>query len=327
MQLPWLFIVVFALDAALGEPPNRWHPVAWFGTAAGAVERWWRRMAGDGVLAGGMAWLTLVAPCAAGAWALVWLPQRWRLGGVAFATACVLAYFTVAMRSLWEHSRRIRTALEAGDLAKAREALSMIVSRETAGLGESEIVRGGVESLGENLIDAVTSAWFWLAVGYWAGGLPLAASAAVTLRAINTLDACWGYRDARYERFGKVAARADDAVHWVSARLTLLAVAVASPLVGGSAWRALATGWRHRREHPSPNSCWGMAGFAGALGIRLGGPTRYPDGVEEYHYWGDGRAELNARDLARAERLAWCADAAFMGMLLLGGALWRMWSF
>jgi len=200
----------------------------------------------------------------------------------------------------------------------------MIVSRDTENLNGSEIVRGAVESLGENLIDAVTGAFFWLFVGFCAYGLPGAVFGVLFLRSVNTLDACWGYRNEKYLRFGRVAARMDDAIHFIPARLTLPAIALAAPLLKGSLAATLRTGWRHRHDHPSPNSGYGMAGFAGALGIRLGGPTVYGGETEPYPYWGDGRGELVPGDLRKAEFLAWAGS--FIFLLLLAGvyALWRL---
>ena len=138
------------------------------------------------------------------------------------------------------------------------------------------------------------------------------------LREVNTLDACWGYKDERYLYFGRTAAKADDWVHFLPARMTLPAIALATLLTDGSFTQCLQTGWKHRKDHPSPNSCFGMAGFAGALKIRLGGPTRYPDGMENYPYWGEGRSELNWRDLRRAELLALTAAISFCLLLTAG---------
>ena len=311
---------ILILDLLLGEPPNAVHPVAWFGSAASAVEKLFRRFCGDGIFSGFLAWLLLTFLPAAGAFFLVMLAGRLHpLAG--FAATALLGYFTVALRSLTDHSRRIRKPLSAGDLPSARRALSMIVSRDTSELSGSEIVRGGIESLGENLIDAVTSAFFWIAAGYCAGGLPGAAAGGVFLRCVNTLDACWGYKDERYLRFGRIAAKTDDWIHFIPARLTLLAIALAAPFFGGSFTECLAVGWKHRKDHPSPNSCYGMAGFAGALGIRLGGPTKYPDGTEDYPFWGHGRAELDCRDLRRADYLAVLSAVIFCLMLAAVHAL------
>ena len=312
--------LVLVLDLLFGEPPNAWHPVAWFGRAATVVEKLCRKLFGNGIFSGACAWLFMTAVPAVAAFFLVRFAMRLNLYAGFFLSA-FLVYITIALRSLIGHSRRIRLPLLHCDLESARKALAMVVSRKTADLPESEIVRGGIESLGENLIDAVTSALFWMTIGYLAGGWPGAAAGAVFLRCVNTLDACWGYKDERYLLFGRTAAKTDDWIHFIPARLTLPAIALAALLTGGSCTQALKTGWKHRKDHPSPNSCYGMAGFAGALQIRLGGPTLYPDGMEDYPWWGDGRAELNWRDLRRAEILALVSTLIFIlflyGMNLL----------
>lgn len=321
-QLFVMIALALLLDAVLGDPHGRFHPVALFGRAAGRVERFCRRAFGDGIASGFFGWFVLVFGAAAGAWGVVRLVEAVNpvLGLVAASGG---VYFTVALRSLLQHAEAIRRPLQSGDLVAARRALSMIVSRDTASLGESEIVRGGIESLGENLTDAVASALFFAVLGYVFGGLPGAAAGAVFLRAINTLDACWGYRDERYLYFGRIAARTDDAAHFLPARLTLAAVALAAALCGMRPAAALKAGIRHRHDHPSPNSCWGMAGFAGALGIRLGGPTVYGGVAEPYPYWGSGRAELKANDLLRAERLTAVSALVFAALVAGIGGLCR----
>ena len=309
-----LMTLVIVLDLLLGEPPNAWHPVAWFGRCAMQTEKLFRKNFGNGVFSGSAAWLVMTVIPTAAIFLLVRYGLRIHLY-CGWTVAILSGYFCIALRSLLNHSRRIRKPLMEGNLPEARRALAMIVSRETASLPESEIVRGGVESIGENLIDAVTSTLFWMAAGYWCGGLPGAAAGAVFLRCVNTLDACWGYKDERYLKFGRTAAKSDDWIHFIPARLTLPAIALAALLTGGSFMQALKTGWKHRKDHPSPNSCFGMAGFAGALKIRLGGPTLYPDGMEKYPCWGDGRAELDRNDLRRAEILA-VASALIFALFL-----------
>ncbi len=322
-QLMMLLLGALGLDRLLGDPRSRLHPVVLFGKAAEWMEKRCRRILGDGVGAGLAGWLVLtLLPAAAAGGTVRWfgVMQPW----AGWLVAVIWIYITVALRSLGDHARAIEKPLQHGRLTEARRALSRIVSRDTMTLPESEIVRGGIESLGENLIDAVTSPLFWATVGYLAGGMPGAAAGAVWLRAVNTLDAMWGYRNERYHRFGRVAARMDDAAHFLPARLTLAAIALAAPRVGGSPVTALRMGIRHRHDHPSPNSGYGMAGFAGALGVRLGGPTVYDGVCEEYPYWGDGRAELTVSDLKRARQLADTATVVFAGMLLAGAIVWRM---
>ena len=319
MQLFAMIALALLLDAALGDPHGRFHPVALFGEAAMRVEHFCRSAFGDGIASGFVGWSVLVFGAAAVAGGFVRLLESVNptLGLVA---AAGFIYMTIALRSLIGHAEAIRRPLRNGDLVAARRALSMIVSRDTATLDESEIVRGGIESLGENLTDAVASALFFAVLGYVLGGFSGAAAGAVFLRAVNTLDACWGYRSERYLRFGRVAARADDAAHYIPARLTLAAITLAALPCGMFPVAALKTGIRHRHDHPSPNSCWGMAGFAGALGIRLGGPTVYGGVVEPYPYWGRGRMELKENDLLRAERLTALSALIFAALVAgIGG--------
>lgn len=322
MMIAALIASALLLDGLLGDPHSRFHPVALFGRAALPVERFCRGRFGSTVFSGFIGWLILVCGASAAAWGAVRFAAHFSFAA-AFALAALILYVTVALRSLIDHARAIGGPLSRGNLPAARRALSMIVSRDTAKLGESEIVRGGIESLGENLIDAVTSALFFAVLGDWLGGIAGAAAGAVFLRAANTLDACWGYRNKRYLLFGRFAARADDVLHFIPARLTLLAIAAAALLLRMDAKGTLKMGIRHRHDHPSPNSCFGMAGFAGALGIRLGGPTVYGGVREPYPHWGSGRGKLDRRDLVRAERLTAVSALVFAAMITGLGVLCR----
>jgi len=303
MKLTLLLLLVFVLDGVLGDPRTMWHPVALFGRCASGMEQVARRWWGNSVRAGCYAWCILCFGACAVAYLLVWLASLW--GQCAeFLMAGILLYFTVALRSLCEHAENVRGPLENGDLPAARSALSMMVSRDTQSLGESDIVRGAVESLGENLVDGVASAYLWMVIGYVLGGLTGAVIAGFLLRAANTLDACWGYQDSRYRKFGRWAARADDFMQWLPARVTMPCIALAAAFGGGSFKETWHCAWRYRHAHPSPNSCWGMAAFAGALRISLGGPTSYNGVVEHYPRWGNGRRVLVAKDIQRAKQLA-----------------------
>ena len=326
MEFALLLFLVFLLDFLLGDPQSRFHPVALFGRLAGKVEAFCRKRFGNGIGSGATAWSCLVLPATFLSWGAVKFAGRWD-SLPAFLLAGILLYFTVALKSLTDHAEKIRSALEQDDLPGAQSALSMIVSRDTENLSASDVARGAVESLGENLTDAVTSAFFWAFLGYLAGELPGAAAGAVFLRAVNTLDACWGYKSERYLLFGRVAARADDVVHYLPARLTLLVIAAISPLTGGNPWQTLKTGLRDGVSHPSPNSGYGMAAFAGALGLRLGGPTVYHGELENYPYWGTGRAALTPEDILRAEFLARASGILFLVLLAGLYALWKKYIF
>ncbi|MDR0931694.1 MAG: adenosylcobinamide-phosphate synthase CbiB [Victivallales bacterium] len=316
MIFAWLTLFALGLDWYLGDPQSRFHPVAIFGHCAASVERFCRKNLGSTLFSGLVGHVFLVGGVSIIAWAAV---KTVSLIGfwAEFALGAVIIYATIALRSLIDHAKALERALAQKNLPLARQKLSMMVSRDTATLDESEIVRGALESLGENLTDAVTGVLFYAALGYYLDGVAGAVALSVWLRAVNTLDACWGYKSERYIRFGKFAARADDVLLFVPARITLLAIALAALLLGMNAKGALLSGIRHRHDHPSPNSCFGMASFAGALGIQLGGATMYNGVREIYPHWGNGRKKLRSSDLIRAERLTVVSALLFALIVVL----------
>jgi adenosylcobinamide-phosphate synthase len=204
-------------------------------------------------------------------------------------------------RSLRRTALRMADLVDAGDLPAARVLARSLVARRTEGLDGAQLTRAALESLAENTADAEAGTLLWGAVA----GAP----GAVAHRAANTLDAMVGYRNTRYERFGWAAARLDDALNWAPARLTAALACLCAPLVGGSPRRAFATVRRHGRNHPSPNAGRVEAAFAGALGVRLGGPLAYAGVAEVRPTLGDGRAP-SAADVRRAVRLSWAVGIA-----------------
>ncbi len=198
-------------------------------------------------------------------------------------------------RSLRREALRLAALLEAGDLAGARALAPALVGRDPSELDAGELARAVVESVAENTSDAVVASAFWFA----AGGAPAAAAH----RAANTLDAMVGHRSERYREFGWAAARLDDAVNWLPARLTALLAVAAAPTVGGSPQTALRTLRRDGGAHPSPNAGRAEAAFAGALGVRLGGANRYGGRLEQRPFLGDGRPP-GVGDIARAVKLS-----------------------
>lgn len=277
-----------AADALLGEPPTPWHPVARFGSLMDRVER---RLYADSRVRGTA---HLVAGLGAGAGA-GWVLRR--LLGRGTATALAVAVCS-AGRMLDREASAVRRYVATGELPAARERLRGLVGRETSQLEAGEISRAVIESVAENGVDAVTASVFWGAVG----GAP----AVLAHRAINTLDAMVGHRSERYARFGWASARLDDAVNYVPARLTALAVAAVRPGRARHVWRTVR---RDAGRHPSPNGGVVEAAVAAALGVRLGGINRYGDEVEDRGTLGEGRPAAPA-DIAAAIRLRRDATAA-----------------
>ncbi|WP_217477028.1 adenosylcobinamide-phosphate synthase CbiB [Stutzerimonas stutzeri] len=289
------------LDIVLGEP-RRCHPLVLFGRLADRLEAQFNGPDGRGWRSHGVtAWCLAVLPLTALAWLLSLLP------GVGWLVEIVLLYMALGLRSLGEHLVPVALALRQGDLAEARRRVGFIVSRDTSALDEQAVARAATESALENGSDAVFAALFWFAI---AGG-----PGVVLYRLSNTLDAMWGYRSSRFERFGWAAARIDDALNFVPARLVALTYA----LLGQTrrAWRC----WR--RQAPlwdSPNAGPVMAAGAGALGLSLGGPAIYHGELHQRPTLGEGQAPT-ARDIERALDMVWAGVGLWLLALLLGGWL------
>lgn len=278
----------FALDRVFGDP-RRWHPVAGFGTAVAALESVTyadRRAAG-------------LAHEALAVGAVVGLGLAVRRGGV---TATAAATWTVlGGHSLARTGRVMADRLSAGDLDGARTLLPSLCGRDPQALDAVGLARAALESIAENTSDAAVAPVLWGAVA----GVP----GLLGYRAVNTLDAMIGYRNARYRRFGWAAARVDDAANLLPARVTGLLTAALAPLIGGRPAAALRAWRRDAAGHPSPNAGVVEASMAGALGVRLGGRTEYPRGVEMRPLLGDGPAPT-VDDLRRAVRLSEAVQVA-----------------
>jgi adenosylcobinamide-phosphate synthase len=264
----------YLADLALGDPVRR-HPVAGFGRLAAWLERglWAPTRARGVVFVFG-----LVGAVALAGDLLARTAGRAGLGRGAALLA--LTWAALGGRSLAGTGCRIAEALDVGDLGSARAALPALVGRDVAELDERAISRAVVESVAENTGDAVIGTLLW---GALAGPAGVAA-----YRAANTLDAMVGHRSARYQRFGWAAARLDDALSWPGARLGAALAGVCAPLVGGSPRASWQVVRRDGAAHPSPNAGRLEAAFAGALGVRLGGPLSYGGRAELRPELGDG---------------------------------------
>lgn len=199
--------------------------------------------------------------------------------------------------------------LERGDVEAARGLLPSLCGRDPASLDGAGLARASLESVAENTSDAQVAPLLYAA----AGGVP----AVLAYRGVNTLDAMVGYRSPRYLRFGWAAARLDDVANYIAARVTASLAVLSAPLVGGSASGAARAWRRDAGRHPSPNAGAVEAAFAGALGVRLGGPTQYRHELQIRPTLGDGR-EPTVADLRRAVALSSLVQA---GAALLAGLL------
>ena len=331
MNLAFLALLPAALliDRLFGELPSRVHPVCMMGALASRIEALFRRGSNNALmsLSGTLACLLVVLPCAALAGGLAWAAQVYADPRAAWFVSAIIIWICVAPRSLDEHALRVAVPLAKGDLEGARKAVSMMVGRNPDRLDAHGVARACVESVGENLTDGVLSTLFWAGIGLFFFGYPGAACLAVLHRSANVLDALWGKKNEKYIRFGTFAARLDDALNFVPARLSLPCIAFASRIIPNLRHNdILPVGWKYRAAHESPNSAWSEAAFAGALGLRLGGPVSYKGIPANYHWIGTGRTKASASDLALAIRLMWTTAVtgtlAFTLLLLFTPRLW-----
>ena len=241
-----------------------------------------------------------------------WTVSPW-VGITTLLILALVASTGLAQKSLFVHVRNVLLALRAGDLSAARERVSLIVGRDTRQLDESGVSAAALESLAESFNDGIVAPAFWLVIG----GLP----GLFAYKVLNTADSLIGHKEERWRAFGWAAARADDVVNLIPAR-------IAGTLLAFAGWRGLAVMFKDASKHASPNAGWPEAAMAGALGVRLGGPTSYDGVVHERPVFGSGERPRLA-DLRRGLRiyvvaclLLWVLVAAVFCSLMLR-ELWR----
>ncbi len=312
-DLATILLVALALDAILGDPPWLYravpHPVALLGQVIDRADARFNREE-DRRSQRFQRGLLVTLAIGGGAFGLGWsFSQLFGEIGGGWLLEAILASTLIAYRSLFDHARAVAAALARG-LADGRAAVAHIVGRDPESLDEPGVARAAVESLAENFSDGVAAPAFW----YLLLGLP----GLFAYKAINTLDSMIGHRTPRHESFGKAAARIDDAVNWIPARLSGLILVLAAVFQrdadAGRAWRTLL---RDAPKHRSPNAGWQEAAVAGALGFALAGPRRYGQQTIDDAWMGDGRSALTAEDINAALALYLRAGAVLAVMVLM----------
>ncbi len=313
-----ILLLALALDTAFGDMALVFrylpHPVAMIGGAIALLDRRLNRATRsdrERRLRGAITVLILVAGAAALGWAvkkyLVFVKFGWALEAIIVA-------ILLAQKSLFDHVAAVAEALRSGGLLAGRQAVAKIVGRDPESLDEHGVVRAAIESLFENFSDGVVAPAFWYAVA----GLP----GIFVYKTANTLDSMIGHRSPKYLYFGWAAARFDDLLNWLPARLTGLIVCLAAVVLrgakGGSGFRLM---WRDARKHRSPNAGWPEAAAAGALGLALGGPRRYGGSMLSEPWLGDGRARAELADIGAGLQLYLAAAACLAALLIVGAAL------
>lgn len=287
--------VGYLADLLLADP-RRAHPVALFGQAAAELER---RTYADTRRAGLLHIAMLLGALGAAGLAVERVAARRGNAATMIATAAA-TYVTLGGTSLTRIGAQMSALLVANDIDAARGLLPSLCGRDPAALDGAGLARAALESVAENTSDAQVAPLLWTA----AFGVP----GALVYRGANTLDAMVGHRSQRYARFGWAAARFDDVANFLPSRVTALLAAACAPLVAGSPRAALRAWRRDAAHHPSPNAGVVEAAFAGALGVRLGGPTQYAHQLEIRPTLGDGR-KPEAADLIASVRLSRATQA------------------
>ena len=306
-------IAALILDASFGWPKTLYakigHPVGGFARIITLCARIGNRAQWSDLIRRCMGVLTvlmLIALVGGLAYLAQYALQHW-LGRYAWIATTVLAWPALAQRSLIEHVRPVAEHLAAGEIAAARQTVGMIVGRDTKRLDPPGIARAAIESLAESFCDGVAAPLFWLLLA----GLP----GVWVYKAINTADSLIGHKEAPWRAFGWAAARSDDVLNFIPARLAGSILCIA----GGGGWRIMA---RDARKHASPNAGWTEAAMAGALKLRLAGPIAY-DGISHIKPWiGDGNSRANAADIRRALRVY--GRACLILWVIAGGIAWAL---
>ena len=317
-----LLLAALALDAVAGDPAILFrrlpHPVALIGGLIGFLEQRLNRPELGDVARWrlGVAMVIAVLALAAAMGLLLGrLAASLPWGGVITIVAVAVL---VAQRSLYDHVASVARALETGGLAAGRAAIRHIVGRDPESLDEAGIARAAIESVAENFSDGVAAPVFWFLVL----GLP----GLCVYKAANTLDSMIGHRSPRYREFGWAAARLDDGLNLVPARLAGLLIVFAACVVRGAGGRmALVTMMRDAEKHRSPNAGWPEAAMAGALGLGLAGPRRYGAEIVNDPWLGQGRIEADAADISRALGI-YVGACAIEAALIAGLAALRAFS-
>lgn len=300
------------IDLLVGDPHWLPHPVALMGKLISALEKLFRRIfpktkRGENI-AGGLLWaiaasLSFTVPAAI--LMLCYHAAPW----LGFGVESVMCWQCLAARSLRTESMKVKKALDTGDIAASRSAVSMIVGRDTAELDEKGIARAAVETVAENTSDGVVAPLIFLAVG----GGPLG----MLYKAVNTMDSMLGYTEPPYTNFGLVPAKLDDVFNFIPARISAILMLPGGGILGFSLKNGARIFRRDRYKHASPNSAQTESVMAGLLGLRLAGDAYYHGVLHKKEFIGDPVREIENEDILRSNRIMFMT--AFLALVLFGG--------
>ena len=307
----------FLLDCLLGDPHNPWHPICLIGYLISFLEKKIRKLFSKqpkGEFYGGLVMVVLVLFISTAVPIVLLKAAKWIHPYLALVLEIIMCYQLLAARSLRDESMKVYHALHQHDIEGARKAVSMIVGRDTQRLDAAGIAKAAVETVAENASDGVIAPMIFIAIG----GVPLG----FFYKAVNTMDSMVGYKNEKYLYFGRAAAKLDDVMNFLPARISALLMVGTAFISGKSyngkqAWRI----WRRdNRKHASPNSAQTESVCAGALGIQLAGDASYFGKVVKKPYIGDPTRAVEPEDIRRTNRLmnrtAWICEILCLGILI-----------
>ena len=305
-------VIGFCIDLLVGDPHGFPHPVVLIGKCISVLERGLRcicpktpsgERAAGAILWGAVVIVSTVVPAL-----LLWLSglvSPW----LRLALESVMCWQILAVKSLRDESMKVYDALESGDLAASRHAVSMIVGRDTQALSEIGVTKAAVETVAENSSDGIIAPMFYMAIG----GIPLM----FLYKGINTMDSMLGYKNDKYLYFGRCAARLDDVANYIPARISGWLMALSTVFVGMDTKNAVKIYRRDRRNHASPNSAQTEAAMAGALDVQLAGNAYYFGKLYEKPTIGDPIRPVEIEDIPRANKLLYAT--CIVGAILFFG--------
>ena len=292
--LPIQIGIAFLLDIMIGDP--RWfpHPVRMIGVCIEYCEKVLRRLVPSEQVGGiFLAFIIVIGTYLVTYQLLVFFYEiRWSLGII---TSIVIIFFSLSTRDLLRETRNVLNALKSGNLKNARKNLSRIVGRDTQNLSEEQIATGCIETSAENIVDGIIAPLFYAFIG--------GPALAMAYKSINTLDSMVGYKNDKYIDFGRASAKLDDIANYIPARIAAVVLPIASYLSGADYSNSVKILKRDGQKHPSPNSGIPEAAIAGALGIRLGGPSIYNDVSSYKPFIGDQQKDVSFDDINSASKI------------------------
>ena len=302
-------LAAFVIDMLIGDPRSKYHPVVLMGNIISLLEKLLYNAIDSNnrkLLKGGILTTIVITVSYGIGLAIVHLSEYIDIKPISVLIEALTLSFMISPRSLAEAGQELCNLLVSGDIEEARRKVGWIVGRDTDKLDEPEIVRATVETVAENTVDGIISPLFFFVIG----GLPLA----IAYRAANTMDSMLGYKNDKYLYFGRAAARFDDVLNYIPARLTALLFIISAVILRLDYKNATAVMKRDAKKHPSPNGGYAEATVAGALNIRLGGYNSYFGKMSFREYMGDPLEVLAPRHILLTIKMMYTATILFLSV-------------